>query len=53
MKWAAEWHQYGLNGSAYTYAHQVELSLEKTVMWAFNGPPFWLRIGPINWEGKY
>lgn len=26
---------------------------EQSIMWAFDGPPYWLRIGPINWEGKY
>lgn len=53
MIWAGEWElATGLRGHSHSITCLIEIDSNKRLL--FDIPlPFWLRIGPINWEGKY
>jgi len=40
-------------GDPLTDVAREELTWERSVKWDFDGPPYWIRIGPISWEGSY
>lgn len=43
----------GMHSDPITSTCRVETESERRVYYSFDEPPFWLRIGPITWEGKY
>lgn len=53
MRWAAEWQRDGgLHGDSHSNTNYFEVDKDKLALFT-NGLPFWLRIGPISWEGVY
>lgn len=43
----------GLAGNSMSVTQEIETASDKRMLFGFPEPPFWLRIGPINWEGRY